>query len=490
MKDLALRAVQGTIGPDDLSGATFTISNLGGLGIESFTPLLNPPQVAILGVGAIQVKPVPTTRQTRIYRRHRALAHVRSSGDRWRTGSAIPAGCAGENRERGVAVYDLTVIGAGPGGYEAAAHAARLGAKVALIEKERLGGTCLNVGCIPAKTFLRSSGLFHECRDAASYGIRLGSIEFDMPAVVARKNRVVATLIKGVEGMLRRVGVETITGRAQVESGRFVAVGGERYETKNILIATGSRPAVPPVPGIRSERVLDSNTVFGLTGVPEKIAIIGGGYIGLEFACFFNEIGTQVTVYEMLPEIAAGSDKEIANRLLQILKRAGVNFKLSSRVLEIDGGVIHYCGSDGLRASDTADYILNATGRAPLVAELGLEHAGVDFSPSGIRTSDQGKTNVPGIWACGDVTGRRMLAHAAAREGIVAVNNMFGKKDRIRYRAVPAVIYTAPRSFIRGQHGRGTEQRKASSTESPWCRWRSLEGSSSKTKAAVVWSRF
>ena len=354
-------------------------------------------------------------------------------------------------------MFDLIVVGAGPGGYEAAAHAARMGKKVALVEKERIGGACLNVGCIPAKTFLRSSKLFHECGEAAAFGVRIGSLEFDMPAVVARKNRVIGTLAKGVEGMLKRSGVETISGHARLAGRNAVQVGETRYDTRNVLIATGSRPAVPPIPGIRSERVLDSDTIFGLTQVPEKIAIIGGGYIGLEFACFFNEVGARVSVFEMLPNIAAGADQEIASRLEQVMKRRGVKFRLGCRVTGIEGNTIHY--SDG---SDTADYILNATGRAPVVQDMGLAEAGVDCGPRGIRTSDQGKTNVPGIWACGDVTGRRMLAHAATREGIVAVNNMFGTPDRIRYGAIPAVIYTHPEV---ASVGKTEEELKADGTE-------------------------
>ncbi len=156
-------------------------------------------------------------------------------------------------------MYDLIVIGAGPGGYESAAHAARLGKKVVLIEKESIGGACLNVGCIPAKTFLRSSKLFHECKEAAKYGVRLGTVEFDMPAVVARKNRVVGTLTKGVDSMLKRAGVEVIRGTARLISRGVVQVGEQKLEAANILLATGSRPAVPPIPGITSERVLDSN---------------------------------------------------------------------------------------------------------------------------------------------------------------------------------------------------------------------------------------
>ncbi len=341
-------------------------------------------------------------------------------------------------------MYDLIVIGAGPGGYESAAHAARLGKKVVLIEKESIGGACLNVGCIPAKTFLRSSKLFHECKEAAKYGVRLGSVEFDMPAVVARKDRVVGTLTKGVDSMLKRAGVEVIRGTARLISRGVVQVGEQKLEAANILLATGSRPAVPPIPGITSERVLDSNNVFDLTSVPQSLVIVGGGYIGLEFACFFNEIGTKVTVIEMLPQIAAGCDSEIGTRLLQSLKRAGVEFHLSSKVQKIDGNTVHYLNADGAAHRIVADWVLNSTGRAPAVHGLGLEEVGVDFGPRGIKTSDQGKTNIPGIWACGDVTGRRMLAHAATREGIVAVNNMFGKKDRIRYHAIPSVIYTHP----------------------------------------------
>ena len=341
-------------------------------------------------------------------------------------------------------MYDLIVIGAGPGGYEAAAHAARMGKKVALIEKRYLGGTCLNVGCIPAKTFLRSSKLFHECAEAAGFGVRVGSFEIDMPAVVARKNRVVSTLTKGVEGMLKRAGVEMITGEARLVARNAVEVGGSRYEAANILLAAGSRPAVPPIPGIQSGQVFDSDTIFELKRVPQKTAIIGGGYIGLEFACFFNEIGSQVSVYEMLPQIATGADQEISSRMLQIMKRKGVEFNLSAKVLGIEGDTVQFQAADGSKGSATADCILNATGRSPNVQNLGLEEVGVDFSPKGVKTSDQGKTNVAGVWACGDITGRRMLAHAATREGIVAVNNMFGRKDRIRYQAIPAVIYTHP----------------------------------------------
>jgi dihydrolipoamide dehydrogenase len=364
---------------------------------------------------------------------------------------------------------DLIVIGGGPGGYEAAAHSARMGKKVTLIEKQSLGGTCLNVGCIPAKTFLRSSKLFHECQQTA-YGVRVTSPQFDMPAVVERKKKIVSTLTRGVAGLLRQAGVETITGLAKLVARNAVQVQvqaeDQRIEAHNILLATGSRPAVPPIPGLRSEAVLDSNRIFDLTRIPEKVAIIGGGIIGLEFACFFSEIGSSVDVVEMLPRIATGTDEEIASRLLKTMERQGVKFHLSAKVLEVSGQTVHYALADGTKGSITADCILNATGRSPVVEGLGLEEVGVDFTAKGIRTDERGKTNIAGIWACGDVTGRRMLAHAATREGIVAVNNMFGKKDRIRYDGIPSVIYTHPEVACVGKteeelKALGIEYRKA-----------------------------
>lgn len=341
-------------------------------------------------------------------------------------------------------MYDLIVIGAGPGGYEAAAHAARMGKTVALAEKQYIGGTCLNVGCIPAKTFLKSSKIFADCKNAACFGVHATDVRFDMPAVVARKNKVVGTLTRGVEGTLKRAGVEIIRGHARLSGRNAVSIDGKTYPARNILIATGSKPAVPPIPGIDSSAVLDSTSALELTAVPQKLAIIGGGYIGLEFASFFSAVGTRVTVLEMLPQIAAGSDQDIASRLLLALKKSGVEFKTSSKVSRIEGDTVHYVGQDGAESSFTADLILNATGRSPVLSDLGLEETGVDFDRKGIRTSELGKTNVAGIWACGDVTGRRLLAHAATREGIVAVNNMFGGSDRIRYDAIPSVIYTHP----------------------------------------------
>ncbi len=339
-------------------------------------------------------------------------------------------------------VYDLIVIGAGPGGYEAAAHAAQLGQRVALVERGRTGGTCLNAGCIPTKAFLRSSRLFADCRNAQAYGVGIDGLRFDMRAVIGRKDRIVATLTRGVESTLKRAGVEMIHAHGRLASKSAVAAGERILEAHNILLATGSRPATPPIPGIES--ALDSDAILDCTEIPHSLAIIGGGYIGLEFAGFFSEIGTEVTVLEMLPQVAAGVDRDIAAQLVDSLQRSGVTIRTSCRVTAVDGETVHYQDESGAAQTIRAARVLNATGRVPVTDGLGLEEIGVDFDRRGIRTSDEGRTSAPGIWACGDVTGRRLLAHAATREGIVAVNNMFGGRDRVRYHAIPSVIYTHP----------------------------------------------
>jgi dihydrolipoamide dehydrogenase len=348
-------------------------------------------------------------------------------------------------------MYDLIVIGAGPGGYEAAAHAGQMGKKTALIEKQDLGGSCLNVGCIPTKTFLRSARLCAECRSASAYGVDVPSASLDLEAVVRRKDRVVGTLTRGVEALLKRSGVETIRGHARLVSRRAVQVGSTTYEAGNILVATGSQPATPPIPGLGPPNVLDSTGVLALAQLPPAVAVLGGGYVGLEFAGFFADAGAAVTVIEMLPRVAAGHDPDISSRLQQALKRSGVTVMTAHKVTGVDRNVVCCEDDGGARKTVEATCIVNALGRAPVVDGFGLDAVGLDFDRRGVRTSDQGKTSVPGVWACGDVTGRRMLAHAATREGIVAVNNMFGKKDRIRYDAIPSVIYTNPEAASVGR---------------------------------------
>lgn len=342
-------------------------------------------------------------------------------------------------------MYDLAVIGAGPGGYEAAAFAAgTYGKNVILFEKEKLGGTCLNKGCIPTKTLLRSAKAFSDCREAELYGVNTGSPEFNMGKVQERKRNLVDTLLGGVGKMLKAKGVEVVNEAAELIGDGKIKAGDKTYEAQNILIATGSVPAIPPITGMDSENVLDSTAILELEDVPKSLAVIGGGVIGLEFACFFAELGTEVTVVEMLPKIAPVIDEDIAKRLMQSMKKQGVKFNLSSKVTEIKDGNLLFTDKKGKGQQLDAQYILCAVGRAPVLDGIGLDTVGVDYDKRGIKVDDKGQTNIPGIRACGDVTGRCLLAHSATREGQVAVNNMFGKEDSMRFNAMPSVIYTHP----------------------------------------------
>lgn len=355
-------------------------------------------------------------------------------------------------------MYDLIVIGAGPGGYEAAAYAGEMGRKVALIEKEYIGGVCLNVGCIPTKTMINSAKILQSLREAENYGIKITKPKIDYEKIKKRKKEVISLLIKGIENKLKRSGVELIRGEGQIIAKNMVAVGSKEYETKNILIATGSRPAVPPIEGIDCKKVLDSTDVLNLDKIPQSMVIIGAGAIGLEFAYFFNEMGTEVKVVEMLSNIAWQMDTEITSYLLRSLRSKGINFSLGSMVKKINDKEISYTREDGKTETAQSEFILNATGRKPNLENIGLDEIGVSYDPGGIKVDLQGKTSVSGIWACGDVTGRCLLAHAATREGIVAVNNMFGRKDTMRYKAIPNVIYTSPEVASAGMTEQMLEQ--------------------------------
>ena len=341
-------------------------------------------------------------------------------------------------------MYDLIVLGAGPGGYEAAAHAGEMGKKVALIEKKHIGGICLNSGCIPTKTLLHSAKILQACKEAEDYGIKAGKLEIDYGKIQKRKKEVVSLLTKGIEGKLKRSGVETIWGEGHLIAKNTMTVNKKDYEAKNILIATGSRPDVPPIKGINSSNVLDSTAILELDRIPKALAVIGAGAIGLELACFFNEMGTNVKVIEMLPHIAYQMDTEITSYLLKSLGKKGIDFALTSRVNTIGKKEISYMDENGNIETTQSEIILNATGRLPNLENIGLDEIGILYDAKGIKTDLQGKTSLPGVWASGDVTGRCLLAHAATREGIVAVNNMFGKRDVMRYKAIPNVIYTHP----------------------------------------------
>ena len=348
-------------------------------------------------------------------------------------------------------MYDLIIIGGGPAGYNAAEKAAHGGLKTLVIEKRALGGVCLNEGCIPTKTFLYSAKIFDYAKHSESYGVTFQGAAIDHEKVVARKGKVVKTLVSGIEGTMKRAGVEVVKETAEIKEknadGFVVKAGDKEYTGKQLLICAGSEAAVPPIPGLReavaSGFAMTNREILDMTKVPKELVVIGGDVIGLEMASYFNSIGSNVKVIEMLDHIAGPTDSEISSILLKNYKKKGVEFILSAKVTSVGTDCVNY-ELAGEAKTVKADCVLVSIGRRPSSAGLGLENIGVLTERGAIVTGDDGRTNVPGVWAAGDINGRSMLAHTAYREGEVCINNILGKKDRMNYNAIPAVIYTNP----------------------------------------------
>lgn len=342
-------------------------------------------------------------------------------------------------------IYDLVIVGAGPGGYEAAFHAAQHHKKsVLLIDKNALGGTCLNVGCIPTKTFLKSAKLFRESKKAEEYGVSNGFPTFRMDLLQDKKNKVVKQLVSGIQGRLKQLQIDTIQGEASFAKNGQLQLNGSEIQYKNLLLATGASPVLPPIPGIEGSQVLSSTTALDLDLKPLSIVIVGAGVIGLEFASFFADVECKVHVVDILPAIASGSDSSLSTLLQADLKKRGVHFHLKSKVKTIGEQTVEIETEDGQTKKLDAEKVLIATGRKPNYASLNIQNANIKAGPKGIVTDVFGRTSNDSIYACGDVCGKSQLAHAATREGIVAVNHMSGLEEDINYLAIPKVIYTYP----------------------------------------------
>lgn len=347
--------------------------------------------------------------------------------------------------------YDLILLGGGPAGYLGAERAGAAGLSVLCIEKGSVGGVCLNEGCIPTKTLLYSAKLYDGAKHGEKYGVSAQGLAVDHAKVVARKNKVVKLLVGGVKAALKQNGVTLIEGEGRVEgrdeNGFRVWVNGETHTAGKLLIATGSAPAVPPIVGLKEgmERgfVLTNREILALTEAPQRLVVIGGGVIGLEMASYFNSIGSAVTVVEMLDHIAGENDAELTALLQKNYEKKGVRFILGARVTELaEGGVCYE--KDGEACCVDADKVLLSIGRRANTAGLGLETIGVELARGAVVTDLHMRTNVPGVYAAGDVNGKSMLAHTAYREAEVAVNDMLGIADEMRYGAVPSVVYTNP----------------------------------------------
>ena len=340
-------------------------------------------------------------------------------------------------------VYDLIIIGGGPGGYMAAERAGHAGLKVLLIEKRALGGVCLNEGCIPSKTLLHSAKVLDYATHGNVYGVTASNPVLDHKYVIERKNKVVETLVNGVKALMKANKVTVVYGQAHIVDSSHVKVGDEVYNGSRLLIATGSVPVVPPIDGVAEgvEKgfVLTSREILDLEKVPKSLVVIGGGVVGLEMASYYSAAGSKVTVIEMMPKIAGAMDAEISELLMKSYKKKGIEFLLNTRVTSVTKNSVVYDGG-----SVKTDKVLLSIGRKPLIEGFGLENLGLVIDRGAIKTDAHGLTSVTNVYAVGDVNGKYMLAHAAYREAEVAVAHMLGKNDIMRYDAVPSVIYTSP----------------------------------------------
>jgi dihydrolipoamide dehydrogenase len=343
---------------------------------------------------------------------------------------------------------DLIIIGGGPGGYVAAIRARQLGMNVVLVEKDRVGGVCLNRGCIPTKSYYRNALAMRDICNSLEFNIQAENISFDMAGARERKNKIVSDLLAGIEKLLKSNGVERINGQAEVIDKNTVLVNGQYVQGRNLLLATGSVPASLPIPGIELPGVINSDQMLEMDRVPPRLAIVGGGVIGLEFACIFNSLGSQVEVFEYLPYLLNSLDNELGKRMLVFLKKQKINVHTSAWVEKVAAGhsflKITASGKKGLIQSET-DVVLVAGGRKPYVEGLNLEQLGIERDEAGFLKVDQSfATNIEGIYAIGDVIGGFMLAHVASEEGLAAVENMAGLHTRVHYHAVPACVFTIP----------------------------------------------
>jgi dihydrolipoamide dehydrogenase len=343
--------------------------------------------------------------------------------------------------------FDLAIIGGGPAGYVAAERAGAKGLRVVIFDKRALGGVCLNEGCIPTKTLLNSAKILESAHEAAGYGIQVGSVSADFEKIMKRKDKVVRKLVAGVGAKMKHAKAEVVMADAVIKEKRgaviTVAAGGNEYTASRLLICSGSEAAVPPIPGLDLAQVVTNREILQLKQLPESLVIIGGGVIGTEFADFFNAMGTTVTVIEMLPEILTGVDEDIAAFVRNEFTKRGIRYHLQAKVTKLNGKEVIF-EKEGQVHSVTGDQVLLSVGRRPNVAGIGLENIGVEFSPRGIKIDQHCRTNIPNVYAAGDITGFSLLAHTASREGEVAVNHMLGRKDVMRYNAIPGVVYTHP----------------------------------------------
>ena len=346
--------------------------------------------------------------------------------------------------------YEVVVLGGGPGGYVAAIRAAKLGKKVALIEARDLGGTCLNRGCIPSKTLLRHAEVIETIEKAKGWGIETGDMTFSLPKMLARKDAVIQQLRNGISYLLKQGKIDVYNGLGNVQRDRSVSIELVNHTTvirgENIILATGSRPLIPPIPGMERAAYFTSDTIFDIEKIPDSMVIVGGGIIGVELACIFASLNVPVTIIEMGGRIVPSEEPEAAKVLAKSLKKKGISIRTHTKVTEIEQQnntqLVHVESENGKKEALATDAILLAVGRAPntsAFAELKLEMSG-PF----VKVDERMATSAPAVYAVGDVIGGWQLAHAASAEGLVAAANAAGEKLAVDYNVVPRCVYTSP----------------------------------------------
>lgn len=343
--------------------------------------------------------------------------------------------------------YEITVIGGGPGGYVAAIKAAKKGKSVCIVEKKYFGGVCLNEGCIPTKTLIKTANVYDEIKNADKFGIEgieVKNIKVSMGKLQKRKKAVVNQLVNGVKGLLKGNKVSIVEGRASFVDKNTIMVGDKIISSEYFIIATGSKTLVPPFIALEGQtNIITSKEALELDYVPEKIAVIGGGVIGVEFAYLFSKLGSKVTVLELMDKILPMVDSEVSNLAKNRLQKIGITFKLEAKVKKISGNKIIY-ELNGKEEFIQADVVLMAVGRTPNVEGLSTEAIGLELNKSTIKTNLCMRTNISNIYAIGDVNGKVMLAHTASHEGIIAVENICGGNEEINYHRIPSCIYLDP----------------------------------------------
>lgn len=345
--------------------------------------------------------------------------------------------------------YDVAIIGGGPAGYTAAERAAAGGLSTVLFEKNALGGVCLNEGCVPTKTLLYSAKVYDTIKHAPKYAVKAENPTFDFPKIIARKNKVVKKLTAGIRMKMTEHGVVVANGEAEIK-GRAadgtltIACGEETYEAANLLICTGSETVIPPIPGLAETDYWTSREALQTKELPASLVIIGGGVIGMEFASFFNSMGTEVHVVEMLDKILGPMDRELSEMLQAEYAKRGIKFYLGHKVTTVHGGEVTV-EKDGESFVISGEKVLLSVGRRPVTKGFGLETLSPELFRNGIKVNQFMQTSLPNVYACGDITAFSLLAHTAVSEAEVAVKHLLGKAgDGMSYKAIPGVVYTNP----------------------------------------------